>query len=117
MGRTRDADPGPRYEEETIYDDRTADGNPTVDGAVRFVSDDLVVKTSAGVKSLTAGAAGGETNTASNVGGEVEVFKDKSGVDLRFRTLDEDGGLNISQETDTIKLSTGFRRHFLLMGA
>lgn len=62
------------------------------------------------------GAGGGEANTASNVGGEVEVFKQKVGVDLRFRTLDEDGGLNISQETDTVKISTGFRRQFFLMG-
>jgi hypothetical protein len=117
VSQTRDRVPGPSLEEELQFEDRTADGNPTVDGAVRFVSDDLVVKTSTGIKSLTAGAAGGETNTASNVGGGVEVFKDKSGVDLRFRTLIEDGGLNISQETDTIKLSTGFRRSFLLMGA
>lgn len=65
---------------------------------------------------MLASGSGGEVNTASNVGGEVEVFKQKSVYDLEFRTLDEDGGLNISQETDTIKLSTGFRRHFLMMG-
>jgi len=32
-------------------------------------------------------ASSGETNTASNVGGYAEVWKDKVGVDLRFRTL------------------------------
>lgn len=34
-------------------------------------------------------ASTGEANTASNVGGYVAVFKDKNGVDLRFRTLYE----------------------------
>ncbi len=33
------------------------------------------------------GAAGGEVNTASNVGGGIEAFKQKTGVDLEFRTL------------------------------
>jgi hypothetical protein len=117
MSVTTDDQPGPRLEEEVQFEDRTGDGNPTVDGAVRFVGDDLVVKTSSGVKSLTAGAAGGEANTQTNVGGGVELALPKSGVDLPIRTLVEDGGLNISQETNTVKLSTGFRRSFLLMGA
>lgn len=34
-------------------------------------------------------ASSGETNTASNVGGYAQVWKDKVGVDLRFRTLYE----------------------------
>jgi len=56
MGITPDRTPGASLEEETQYEDRTADGPPTVDGAVRFVSDDLVVKLSTGVKSLTTGS-------------------------------------------------------------
>ena len=51
--RTPDRFPGPKITEEVVFDDRTADGNPTVDGAVRLVSDDLVVKLSTGVESLT----------------------------------------------------------------
>lgn len=55
MAPTSDDFPGPNVAEEVQFEDRTADGNPTVDGAVRFVSDDLVVKTTTGVKSLTSG--------------------------------------------------------------
>ena len=39
----------------------------------------------------------GETNTASNVGAQVEIFKQKAGVDLEFRTL--------YAETNKIKVS------------
>lgn len=61
MGVTPDRAPGPSLEEELQLEDRTADGNPTVDGAIRFVGDDFVGKTSSGVKSLTAGGSGGIT--------------------------------------------------------
>lgn len=55
--------PGPDIAEEVQFEDRTTDGNPTINGAVRFVSDDLVVKTAGGVKSLTAAAGGGITES------------------------------------------------------
>ena len=51
--KTPDRTPGPSDEEELLLEDRTSDGNPTVDGGVRFVSDDFVGKTAAGVRSLT----------------------------------------------------------------
>jgi len=53
--KTPDRAPGPSDEEELILEDRTADGNPTVNGAIRFVGDDFVGKTSTGTKSLTTG--------------------------------------------------------------
>lgn len=55
MPRTPDRKPGPALEEELQLEDRTADGNPTVDGAVRFVSGDIVAKLPSGVTSLTTG--------------------------------------------------------------
>lgn len=55
MGRTPDRTPGPALEEELQLEDRTVDGNPTVNGAVRYVSGDLVVKLPSGVSSLTTG--------------------------------------------------------------
>jgi hypothetical protein len=52
---TSDDFPGPNIAEEVQFEDRTSDGNPSVNGAVRLVSDDLVVKLSSGIKSLTTG--------------------------------------------------------------
>lgn len=51
------------------------------------------------------GAAGGEANTATNVGGGGEVFKQKTGVDLEFRTLVPGANISITQDTDTIEIS------------
>lgn len=116
MPVTTDDQPGARVEEEVQFEDRTGDGNPTVDGAVRLVSDDLVVKLSTGVKSLTAGAAGGEANTSSNVGGGAELAKAKSGVDLPFRTLVGERGVEVTEDTDTVTIAARWARHFLLMG-
>jgi hypothetical protein len=53
----------------------------------------------------TVGSAG-EANTASNVGSKVgEVFKEKSGTDLRFRTIDAGSGITIGTFTDHISIS------------
>ena len=52
------------------------------------------------------GGGGGEVNTASNVGGGVEVFRQKTGTDLEFRTLTSLGGtVTITQTATTIDLS------------
>lgn len=56
MPVTSDDQPGARVEEEVQFEDRTASGNPTVVGAVRLVSDDLVILLSTGVVSLTTGS-------------------------------------------------------------
>lgn len=44
MGQTRDRTPGPSIEEETQYEDRTADGDPTASGAIRRLGDELRYK-------------------------------------------------------------------------
>ncbi len=56
MGITPDRTPGASDEEEIILEDRTTDGNPTANGAIRYVSGDFVGKTPSGVKSLTTGS-------------------------------------------------------------
>jgi hypothetical protein len=63
MSPTTDDFPGPNIAEELQLEDRTTDGNPTVTGAVRFVNDDVVVKLSSGVVSMTESAGGGITET------------------------------------------------------
>jgi hypothetical protein len=60
----------------------------------------------AGVTSWATVAGGGETNTASNVGGGNEVFKQKTGVDLEFRTLIAGTGIAITQNASDITIES-----------
>jgi len=46
----------------------------------------------------------GEVNTASNVGGESELFKQKVGSDLEFRTLGANPNISITQGSDTVSI-------------
>lgn len=51
---------------------------------------------------------GGEANTASNIGGGVELFKTKDLLDLQFRTFVAGDGMSISLSGDTVVFeSTG----------
>ncbi len=43
----------------------------------------------------------GEANTASNIGGQIEIFKQKEGVDLEFRTLRAGTGIDIYNSVPT----------------
>lgn len=52
------------------------------------------------------GGSYGEANTASNVGGGFSLFKNKIGVDLRFRTITAGAGVSISQSSDVISISS-----------
>lgn len=46
----------------------------------------------------------GEVNTASNVGEESELFKQKVGSDLEFRTLGANANISITQGSDTVSI-------------
>ena len=50
------------------------------------------------------GAAGGEANQASNVGGFNEIFQGKAGVEFKFRTIDHGDNLTITQSTNAITI-------------
>ena len=51
------------------------------------------------------GGGGGEANTASNVGSEgTGIYKEKNGVDLRFRKLRGINGISVTQDGDNVVL-------------
>jgi hypothetical protein len=52
------------------------------------------------------GAAGGEANRGSNLGGANEIFAGKSGVALNFRTIDHGDNLTITQAANTLTINT-----------
>ena len=49
---------------------------------------------------------GGLVNSASNVGSAVEVFKDLSGTELRFRTLVAGTGVTLTQAANTVTIDS-----------
>ena len=53
------------------------------------------------------GAAGGEANQGSNLGGFNEVFKSKTSVTLQFRTLTHDNNITITQSTNYLTIGLG----------
>ena len=57
-----------------------------------------------------AGGGGGEVNTASNVGSSAEVFKQKTGVDLEFRTFHRGRGTaEVEQLANTMEIRAGLQ--------
>jgi hypothetical protein len=53
------------------------------------------------------GSGGGEANTASNLAGNgIGIWKDKSGVDLRFKRLKAGDGIGITDNTDSVTISS-----------
>ena len=51
------------------------------------------------------GATGGEANTASNLNTGFEVFAQKIGVDLQFRSIEAGDNINMSQDSERITIN------------
>lgn len=62
-----------------------------------------------GVISATGGSGSGETNTASNLGTPSStvqgLYNSKSGVDLRFRSLEAGSGITITSNANTVSIA------------
>jgi hypothetical protein len=56
------------------------------------------------INGITGGS--GETNTASNLGAGAQLYKQKVGVDLQFRSIEQGSGIAVTQTTNTIKIET-----------
>jgi len=65
---------------------------------------DIRIKTNGGYVGVGAISTGGEVNTGSNVGGEAEVFKFKSGVDFVHRTIKAGTNISVTQNADTVEI-------------
>jgi hypothetical protein len=60
-----------------------------------------------GGSAWTADSVAGETNTASNLGdGAGQVYKQKVGVDIQLRSVKAGTGINVTNNTNDITLST-----------
>lgn len=71
MAATPDRQPGPSLEEEIQWDDRTADGDPSVTGALRRVGNEMRFKEAARVRVLWQGEATVPKTLLDNAGGFV----------------------------------------------
>jgi len=93
----------------TLTDTQTLTGKSINGVTLESGGSPTLVLSQFGTYVVQAGAGGGESNDGVNVGGGTgEVFKDKFGLDLRFKTLVDGTNITMINGTDTITInSTG----------
>ena len=78
------------------------DGDANTPGNTKYYGTD-----GSGTKGFHSIPSSGEVNTASNLAGNgVGIWKDKSGVDLRFKRLKAGDGIGITDNTDSVIISS-----------
>lgn len=92
--------------EDLFFVDPSSPGNPTLEGQVRTYNNDLLIYIGGQVKSMTAGAAGGEANTGQNLGDGAGVYAAKSGVVLQFKSISAGARLVVTDLGDAIEISS-----------
>lgn len=104
-GLTRDAEAAATY---APLASPALTGSPTVPTASAGVSNTLAAST-AYVDRAVASGGGGETNTASNLGTPSStvqgLYNSKSGVDLRFRSIEAGSNITLSSNANTVAIS------------
>jgi hypothetical protein len=92
--------------EDLLFIEPEPSGQPDYEGQVRLYNGDLLIYIGGQIKSLTAGASGGEANTGKNEGDGVGVFQKKVGVVLQFKSLVEGQSIVIADLGDHIEISS-----------
>jgi len=92
-------------EEETINKNRNVSSQVMDRLLDEYQNPTAPQKADVGSTQMLVAGGGGENNAMQNVGGGVEIYKDKSGSDLRIRTLSATGSASVSQSGDLIVIN------------
>lgn len=87
--------------------DITLTGSDATTDTVKLVAGTNITLTDSGTNQVTidaAGGGGGEANTASNVGAGDGLFKQKTGVDLEFKSLVAGTNITLTAAADTVTI-------------
>jgi hypothetical protein len=88
--------------------DITLTGSDATTDTVKLVAGTNITLTDSGTNQVTidaAGGGGGEANTASNVGAGDGLFKQKTGVDLEFKSLVAGTNITLTAAADTVTIN------------